>query len=50
MANKRPKVSWEGIPFGSSKKVFNHSSLSWPKRSISACSMRFPKFHEAMGN
>ena len=28
--NTSPKVSWEGIPLGSSKKVRNHSSLLLP--------------------
>ena len=31
----RPKVSWDGIPLGSSRKVSNHSILALPKVSIS---------------
>ena len=34
-AKTSPKVSWEGIPLGSSRKVLNHSSLQLPKSSIS---------------
>ena len=35
MEKTRPKVSWDGIPLGSSRKVSNQSSLAFPKVSIS---------------
>ena len=29
-----PKVSWDGMPWGSSRKVWNHSSLLLPNNSM----------------
>jgi hypothetical protein len=34
-AKTRPKVSWEGMPLGKSKKVRNQTSLAFPNSSIS---------------
>ncbi len=34
-ANTLPNVSWEGIPFGSFKNPFSHSSLVFPNNSMS---------------
>src|SRR4030067_206811 len=36
MENTRPKVSWEGMPLGSSKNCFNHSCFVSPNNSMSS--------------